>query len=60
MRPVTYHWGVKPGALTHEGIGQLAGEKLADFCSDYKTYVLVPKPASPASEDGMYPFLLNI
>ena len=61
MRPVTFYWRVKPEVLSYEEIVELAGEKLADFCADFKTYVLVPKSAPVASKrfdvDGMYIFI---
>ena len=42
-KPETVYWSVNPIVLSYEDIVQLAGEKLADFCVDHETYVLVPK-----------------
>ena len=39
------YWDVDPKILTYDDVKQQAGNTLAEFCRDYRTYNLVPKSA---------------
>lgn len=39
------YWDVDPKILTYDDVKQQAGDTLAEFCHDYRTYNLVPKSA---------------
>lgn len=50
IRPVTLYWRAEPDALSYEEVEDLAGAKLAEFCEDYKTYVITPKTVPAAAK----------
>lgn len=43
------YWNLDPDVMTYEEVKELAGELLAEYCKDYKTYKLKPKSVRTVS-----------